>query len=150
MDPIVKYETNTPRVNVCLHKVDIPHNIIEVGEIAQRHADSAHRLPIDHVDLVGAAVLLQRQRLQHALRLLEILPAGSGIAVTPCADMNVLSGRFGLDLVISDVTPVGPQQIHRQNAALHVLVVGLMLAIDLHDRPSIATHHSNPSLPTNA
>ena len=61
--------------------------------------------------------------------------------------MNVLGRRFGLDLVISDVTPVGPQQIHRQNAALHVLVVGLMLAIDLHDRPSIATHHPPSSFP---
>ena len=63
--------------------------------------------------------------------------------MTPRADMDVLGRRFGLDLIISDVTPVGPQEIHRQNAALDVLVVGLVLAIDLHDGPSIATHHSN-------
>lgn len=66
--------------------------------------------------------------------------------MTPRADMDVLGGGFGLDLVIPDVTPVRPQHIHRQNASLHVLVVGLMLAIDLHDGPSIATHHLRSSL----
>lgn len=138
MDPIVKYETNTPCINIGLNKIDIPHNIVEIGEISQRHPDSPHRLSIHHVDLVGAAILLQRQRFEHRLGLLQVLPTSSRIAVTSGANVNISGGGLDLDLIISDVTPISSQKIHRQNAALDVLVVGLVLAIDLHDGPSIA------------
>lgn len=138
MDPIVKYETNSPCVNVRLHEIDIPHNIVEVGEIPQRDANGADGLSIDHVDLVGAAILLERQRLENGLRLLEVLPACAGIAVAARANVDVLGGGGGLDLVIPDVTPIGAEEVHRENASLHVLVVGLVLAVDLHHGASIS------------
>lgn len=161
--------TNKPQIDVSLHKIDKRHDVIERRHVAKRHANyisstlttptSAHGMSVHHIVGVGAGILLQRQstrkkkpshpHLQHLLRLIQVLPTRSGIAVAARADVDVLRSGRQLDLpitllahsyvVVAEVRPVGVLQVDRQNAALHVLVVKHVLSVDLHQLFAVAT-----------
>lgn len=140
MDSIV---TNKSQIDITLNKINVGHDIVESGKIPQRNTNSTHRFSIDHIQLIGATVFLQGQCLDHFLRLVEVLSAGSRIAMTSCSNMDIPSSRGELDVVVPDVRPITREQIHRQNASLHILVVRLVLSVDLHHRSSVAASHSS-------
>ena len=59
-----------------------------------------------------------------------------------CTNVNVLGRGGSLDRVVADVGAIAVEEVHGNDTALDVLVVDVVLAIDFHDRVSIAMNES--------
>ena len=123
--------TNRVRVNILLRKINKRHDIVERSQITQGNTNytlpvpqaptSTNGMSIDHIIRVRARVLLQRQStrhlppssqlLQNLVRFVQVLPTRSRIAVTTRANMDVLLGRFDLNLVVAKVRPIAVQEV---------------------------------------